>query len=64
MSKLQVRLATKDDKTAILDLDPKREIYGGCDYIPAMFDQFVQDSYREMIVICNEDDKIVSSSFN
>ena len=58
-----VRLATKADKAAILDLDPKREIYGGCDYIPASFDEFVQDPDREMKVICNEDGKIVSSCF-
>ena len=62
-SKLMVRLATKEDKTAILDLDPNREIYGGCDYIPASFDEFVQDPDREMKVICNEEDEIVSSCF-
>ena len=47
-----VRPATEDDKEGILALDPKREIYGGNDYIPGNFDEFIKDPDRTMSVAC------------
>ena len=60
-SKLIVRKVRKEDKAAILDLDPNGKIYGGYDYIPAMFDEFVRDDDVDMRVLCTEEDKIVNS---
>ena len=59
-SKLTVRPAKKEDKAAILDLDPSGKIYDGFDYIPAMFDEFIRDADLDMRVVCTEEGKIVS----
>ena len=53
-----MRSARKEDKPAILALDPENEIYGGDDYIPQNFDEFLQDPDRDMNV-ATLDGKIV-----
>ena len=50
--KIIIRPATQEDKSGIFALDPNNEIYGGADYLPSSFDEFIQDEQRELNVAC------------
>ena len=59
-----VRRATKDDKTAILALDPNNELYEGDDYVPANFDDFARDPDMDLKVICVDGTIVSNCSLN
>ena len=57
VGKISCRLATLDDREAVLDIN--RNLYAGLDYMPFLFNSYVTDTDRTSFVL-EVDGKIVS----
>ena len=60
MDDYSIRLATPEDKEAVLNI--RRNVYGGRDYLPDYYDDFMTSPNVTPFVLCHKD-KIVSIVF-
>ena len=54
--RIMARQATLEDYSAVVQIDP--DLYGGTDYLPMRYHDYLRDPNRELCVFC-EGDQIV-----
>ena len=57
---IEIRDATAKDYEAVLGLDREHKIYGGNDYLPTYYHQFLQDPDKELRLVIRNG-KVVSA---